>query len=111
MEPRTAIVTGASHGIGQYIARALAGRGMDLLLVARSEGELARFARELRSPDVKVAVAAVDLGGQDAARQVADAAQAELGAVDVLVNNAATEPQIRFHVLRPTRSNTCCGST
>ena len=101
MEPRTAIVTGASHGIGQYIARALAGRGMNLLLVARSEGELARFARELRSPDVKVAVAAVDLGGQDAARQVADAAQAELGAVDVLVNNAATEPQIRFHVLRP----------
>ena len=101
MEPRTAIVTGASHGIGQYIARALAGRGMNLLLVARSEGELARFARELRSPDVKVAVAAVDLGGQDAARQVADAARAELGAVDVLVNNAATEPQIRFHVLRP----------
>src|SRR5258708_39514325 len=86
MEPRTAIVTGASHGIGQYIAGALAGRGMNLLLVARSEGELVRFARELRNPDVKVAVAAVDLGGQDAARQVADAAQAELGAVDVLGN-------------------------
>jgi NAD(P)-dependent dehydrogenase (short-subunit alcohol dehydrogenase family) len=32
---------------------------------------------------------------------VADAAQAELGAVDVLINNAATEPQIRFHVLCP----------
>ena len=101
MEPRTAIVTGASHGIGQYIARALAGRGMNLLLVARSEGELTRFARELRSADVKVAVAAVDLGGHDAARQVAAAAQAELGPVDVLVNNAATEPQIRFHVLSP----------
>jgi short-subunit dehydrogenase len=101
MEPRTAIVTGASHGIGQYIARALAGRGMNLLLVARSEGELTRFARELRSTDVNVAVAAVDLGSQGAARQVADAAQAELGAVDVLVNNAATEPQIRFHVLSP----------
>ena len=101
MEPRTAIVTGASRGIGQYIARALAGRGMSLLLVARSEGELVRFARELRSPDVKVAVAAVDLGGPDAAGQVADAAQAELGAVDVLVNNAAIEPQIRFHILSP----------
>src|SRR5260221_5421504 len=101
MEPRTAIVTGASHGIGQYIARALAGRGMNLLLVARSEGELARFARELRNPDVKVAVAAVDLGDQDAARQVADAAQAELTAVDVLVNNAAIEHQIPFHLLNP----------
>ena len=32
---------------------------------------------------------------------MADAAQAELGAVDVLVNNAATEPQIRFHILSP----------
>ncbi len=101
MEPRTAIVTGASHGLGRYIARALVGRGMDLLLVARSEGELARFAQELRGQGAKVAFAAIDLGGRDAARQVADAAQAELGAVDVLVNNAATEPQIRFHVLSP----------
>jgi short-subunit dehydrogenase len=45
MEPRNAIVTGASHGIGQYIARALAARHMNLLLVARSEAELARLAR------------------------------------------------------------------
>ena len=82
---------------------------MNLLLVARSEGELTRFARELRSADVNVAVAAVDLGGHDAARQVAAAAQAELGPVDVLVNNAATEPQIRFHVLSPARSNTSAG--
>ncbi len=36
MEPRNAIVTGASHGVGQYIARALAARHMNLLLVARS---------------------------------------------------------------------------
>ena len=48
MEPRNAIVTGASHGIGQYIARALAARHMNLLLVARSEAELARLARELQ---------------------------------------------------------------
>ena len=39
MEPRNAIVTGASHGIGQYIARALAARRMNLLLVARSQAE------------------------------------------------------------------------
>jgi short-subunit dehydrogenase len=101
MQPRTAIVTGASHGIGQYIARTLAGRGMSLLLVARSEAELTRFARELRGPEVTVAVAAVDLGHRDAAEQVAQAAHSELGPVDVLVNNAATEPQIRFHNLSP----------
>jgi short-subunit dehydrogenase len=100
MEPRNAIVTGASHGIGQYIARALAARQMNLLLVARSEAELARLAGELRGP-IKVSAAPIDLGGPQAARQVADAAAAELGSVDVLVNNAATEPQTRFHVLTP----------
>jgi short-subunit dehydrogenase len=98
MQPRNAIVTGASHGIGQYIARALAARQMNLLLVARSEAELGRLATELRG-DVKVSDVAVDLGDPEAARQVAEAAAAELGSVDVLVNNAATEPQTRFHVL------------
>jgi short-subunit dehydrogenase len=101
MQPRNAIVTGASHGIGGYIARALAAHGMNLLLVARSEGELARLARELRARDVTVAVAAVDLADRQAAGRVAEAAAAELGAVDILVNNAATEPQTRFHVLSP----------
>src|SRR5215469_467485 len=100
MEPRNAIVTGASHGIGPFIARALAARQMNMLLVARSEAELARLAAELGGA-IKVSAAAIDLGGPQAARQVADAAAAELGSVDVLVNNAATEPQTRFHVLSP----------
>jgi len=101
MHPLNAIVTGASHGIGEHIARALAARPMNLLLVARSEAELSRLANELKTGTVKVAAAVVDLGGPDAAGQVADAAAAELGTVDVLVNNAATEPQTRFHVLTP----------
>ena len=100
MEPRNAIVTGASHGIGPYIARALAARQMNLLLVARSGAELARLATEL-SGAIKVSTAAIDLGGPQAAQQVADAAAAELRSVDVLVNNAATEPQTRFHMLTP----------
>jgi NAD(P)-dependent dehydrogenase (short-subunit alcohol dehydrogenase family) len=48
-----------------------------------------------------VAAAAVDLADRQAPRQVAEAADAALGSVDVLVNNAATEPQTRFHVLAP----------
>ena len=99
MKARNAILTGASHGIGPYIARALAARGTNLLLVARSEPELARLARELRTRDTKVAVAAIDLAGRQAAEQVAAAAAAELGTVDVLVNNAAVELQRRFHTL------------
>ena len=101
MPIRTAIVTGASRGIGQHIATALAGRGMPLLLVARSEADLIRFARELRSPNVPVAVATVDLAHPDAAERIVDAARRELGRVDVLVNNAALEYQRRFHNLTP----------
>ena len=101
MTKRTAIITGASRGIGVSIARALVARGMDLLLVARSEPDLVRVARELRNPDAKVAVAAIDLGGPRAARQIVEAAVAELGGADVLVNNAAVELQRRFHTLEP----------
>ena len=100
MQPCNAIVTGASHGIGPYIARALAERHMNLLLVARSEAELRSLAHEL-STDVKVSTAAIDLGAPRAAQQVAEAAGTDLGPADVLVNNAATEPQTRFHVLTP----------
>ena len=99
MNARTAIVTGASRGIGVYIARELAARGLNLLLVARSEQELLRVADELRGHGSTIAVAAVDLADRDAARRIVEAAARELGPVDVLVNNAAIELQRRFHLL------------
>ena len=99
MQPRNIILTGASYGIGECIARAIAARPTNLLLVARSEPALARLAKELRRRDGKVAIAAIDLSGRGAAGQVAAAAAAELGSVDVLVNNAAVELQRRFHTL------------
>jgi short-subunit dehydrogenase len=99
MDARNAIVTGASYGIGEHIARALAARRVNLLLVARSEAELARLAAELRTRHTKVAFAAIDLADPRAADRVAQAATTELGTVDVLVNNAAVELQRRFHTL------------
>src|SRR5579884_403150 len=99
MNGRNIVVTGASRGIGTYIARALAAKGANLLLVARSEHELRRLAAELRTRDNVVAIATVDLSRPDAAEQVAAAARAELEHVDVLVNNAALELQRRFHTL------------
>jgi short-subunit dehydrogenase len=99
MKGMNAVVTGASHGIGTYIADALAARGANLLLVARSETELARRARELRSYGTHVGFVVVDFADAHAAEQVAAAAASELQGVDVLVNNAAVELQCRFHNL------------
>jgi short-subunit dehydrogenase len=99
MEPTNAVVTGASRGIGTYIARALAERGMSLLLIARSEPELDRVARELRGLGAEVAIAPVDLAERRAPERIAEAADEAFGPVQVLVNNAAVEPQRRFHTL------------
>jgi NAD(P)-dependent dehydrogenase (short-subunit alcohol dehydrogenase family) len=86
LEDRTAVVTGASRGIGAAIATALDAAGARVALVARSADDLAAVAAGLEH---EPAVIAVDLAEPDAPTTVAAAALAALGRVDVLVNNAA----------------------
>ncbi len=86
LEDRTAVVTGASRGIGAAIATALDAAGARVALVARSADDLAAVAAGLEHEAV---VIAVDLAEPDAPTTVAAAALAALGRVDVLVNNAA----------------------
>jgi NAD(P)-dependent dehydrogenase (short-subunit alcohol dehydrogenase family) len=86
LEGRTAVVTGASRGIGAAIARALDGAGARVALVARGRDELEAVARELGNRPV---VLPADLADPSVPpRLVADALE-QLGEVDVLVNNAA----------------------
>ncbi len=85
----TALVTGASGGIGEELARLFAADGHDLVLVARSRDKLARLAEELRAKHaVNARVLAADLARPEAPREIFE----ELGAggttVDALVNNA-----------------------
>lgn len=86
---RTALVTGASAGIGEAFARAYARQGMDLVLTARREDRLEELARELgRQHGCQSVVLPADLAQPDAPHDLFVATTAAGAKVDVLVNNA-----------------------
>jgi NAD(P)-dependent dehydrogenase (short-subunit alcohol dehydrogenase family) len=86
LEGRTAIVTGASRGIGAAIARALDHAGARVALVARNAEALDAVAGQLTNDPV---VVVADLADPAVPGRVVDEARNRLGAIDVLVNNAA----------------------
>lgn len=86
--PRTAIVTGASSGIGAATAKALAARGFRVALGARRTEKLSDVAKQIEAAGGQAAVFAVDLADSAAVDAFFDAAEAAIGPVDVLVNNA-----------------------
>ncbi len=83
-----AVVTGASRGLGNLLARALAERGFNLVVNARSADALAATAAELRARGVEVIDVAGDIGVESDAQRVVDAARERFGRLDVLVANA-----------------------
>lgn len=86
---RSVLITGASQGIGEGLARGFAEEGCDLHLVARSGDRLEQIASEVRAAsNVKVNTLALDLTQPGAIDRVIEAA----GDVDVLVNNAGVIP-------------------
>lgn len=85
---QTALVTGASRGIGKAIAIGLAQSGAKVALVARSEGALAEVAAEITGAGGTAAVYACDVADSASANKVVDTVVAEWGKLDILVNNA-----------------------
>lgn len=85
---RVALVTGTSRGLGQYFARALARAGADLALTSRRRETLREFEQEVRALGRKAVSFELDVRDEASIRAMADAAQAEFGAIDILVNNA-----------------------
>jgi 3-oxoacyl-[acyl-carrier protein] reductase len=89
IENKTALVTGASIGIGRGIALALGTEGVHLALVARRENLLKEVANEIVAKGGPKPVLIVqDFMAEDAAQKIADAALAKLGTVDIIINNA-----------------------
>jgi 3-oxoacyl-[acyl-carrier protein] reductase len=90
LQGRIGVVTGAGRGIGREIAKALAAEGMSLLLLSRTGGRVRDLADELTSAyGAKMLPAAVDVSDPAAVDRVVLHAEQQLGAVDLLVNNAA----------------------
>ena len=86
---KTALITGASSGIGETFARELAAKKNNLVLVARSQDKLESLATELSSKyDIKTEVISQDLTEAAAGQKVFDAVQAKGLVIDLLINNA-----------------------
>jgi 3-oxoacyl-[acyl-carrier protein] reductase len=88
LRSKTALVTGASIGIGRAVAKALAREGVRVAAVARRKELLEQLAQEAKAEGVEIIPVVQDIMQPDAAQQLAEAATSELGHVDILVNNA-----------------------
>jgi 3-oxoacyl-[acyl-carrier protein] reductase len=88
LKSRTAVVSGASMGIGRAIAKALALEGVRVVAVARRKDLLEALAQEVQAAGGTVIPIAQDIMQEDAPKRLAAAAVTELGHVDILVNNA-----------------------
>ncbi len=103
---RTALITGASSGIGEAFARELASRQMNLVLVARSEDKLQAIATQLRDRhSISVEVITADLSREGASSQVYKEVQSRQLHVDLLVNNAAFGTHGTFESISPDRNH------
>jgi 3-oxoacyl-[acyl-carrier protein] reductase len=84
----TALVTGATHGIGRATAFALGGAGYRVGVCARTAAKVESLVAELRAAGIEAAGRAADVADPDQARGVVEQVSTELGEIGVLVNNA-----------------------
>ena len=85
---RVAIVTGASRGLGQYLGRALAKAGADLVITSRNVDDLREFRGEIEMLGRRVLALELDLRNESSIRDMAPRAIEHFGTIDILVNNA-----------------------
>jgi 3-oxoacyl-[acyl-carrier protein] reductase len=96
---KTAIVTGASKGIGRAIAVRLAREKMHVVLSARDQAQLGEAAGEARAAGGQASVIALDLREEDAAARLVEFAVRETGRIDLVVSNAGATKRGEFEAL------------
>jgi NAD(P)-dependent dehydrogenase (short-subunit alcohol dehydrogenase family) len=99
--PRVVVITGASGGIGRASARMFAQQGDHVVLLARGSTGLEAAAREVRDLGGDALTISVDTADHEALERAADRVEAELGAIDVWVNDAFTSVFARFIDIEP----------
>jgi NAD(P)-dependent dehydrogenase (short-subunit alcohol dehydrogenase family) len=85
---QVAMVTGTSRGLGQYLARALARAGADLVITSRDISALRPFAEKIGAMGRRVVPLALDVRNQQSIERMAAEAEAAFGQIHILVNNA-----------------------
>jgi NAD(P)-dependent dehydrogenase (short-subunit alcohol dehydrogenase family) len=85
---RVAVVTGTSRGLGQYMARALAKAGADLVITSRDVNRLSPFEAEIKSLGRRALSVELDVRSKASIEKMAAAAEGAFGHLDILVNNA-----------------------
>jgi NADP-dependent 3-hydroxy acid dehydrogenase YdfG len=88
LKGRKAVVTGASAGIGEATALALAAEGADVSLGARRKDRLDELVKRIEADGGTAHAFEVDISGEEAARGFIEGAAKEMGGLDILVNNA-----------------------
>jgi NADP-dependent 3-hydroxy acid dehydrogenase YdfG len=88
LDGKVAAITGASSGIGEATALALADAGAAVAVGARREDRLSSLAERIEGGGARALALPVDVGDEDSARSFVTEAHAQLGGLDILVNNA-----------------------
>ena len=96
---RTALVTGASRGIGPLIARQIAREGGHVVLTGRSAGDLEAVASDLSAAGADVSFIPADLTAPRATTALVETIEHQRGGIDLLVNNAGGDPLREFHAM------------
>jgi short-subunit dehydrogenase len=101
LKEKNALLTGGSRGLGPVIAEALAAKGTNIVLAARSEEDLAKVAENLSLYPVRIAAIPADITDEESLKQLVEKTLVTLGTIDILVNNAGIEWVSRYVSLSP----------